>query len=55
MSIEIGKCLCGKIEVQCNDLPKNVVACFCEDCQKVSGFQFADLPKVVEKILINLS
>ena len=37
MSIEVGKCLCGKIEVECNDLPKNAVACYCEDCQKASG------------------
>ena len=37
MSVEIGKCLCGNIEVQCDDLPKNVAACYCEDCQKVSG------------------
>ena len=37
MSLEIGKCLCGNIEIECNDLPKNVVACYCEDCQKVSG------------------
>jgi len=37
MSNEIGKCLCGKIEVECNDLPKVAAACFCEDCQKASG------------------
>ncbi len=37
MSKEIGKCLCGRIEVECDDLPKNVVACYCEDCQKASG------------------
>ena len=37
MSNEIGKCLCGKIEVTCTDLPKNVIACYCYDCQKASG------------------
>ena len=37
MSNEIGRCLCGKIEVTCTDLPKNVIACHCYDCQKVSG------------------
>ena len=37
MSKEIGKCLCGNIKVECDDLPKNVAACYCEDCQKVSG------------------
>ena len=37
MSKEIGKCLCGRIEVECDNLPKNVAACYCEDCQKASG------------------
>ena len=37
MSNEIGRCLCGKIEVTCTDLPKNVIACHCYDCQKASG------------------
>ena len=37
MSYEIGMCLCGKIEVTCTDLPKNVIACHCYDCQKASG------------------
>ena len=37
MSKEIGKCLCGSIEVECDDLPKSAVACYCEDCQKASG------------------
>ena len=37
MSKEIGKCLCGHVEVECYDLPKNVAACYCEDCQKISG------------------
>ena len=37
MSKEIGKCLCGYVEVECYDLPKIVAACYCEDCQKASG------------------
>ena len=37
MSDEIGKCLCGRIEVTCSELPKNVIACYCSDCQKASG------------------
>ena len=37
MSNEIGVCLCGKIEVTCTELPKNVIACHCNDCQKASG------------------
>ncbi len=37
MSKEIGKCLCGNIEVECDELPKVSVACYCEDCQKASG------------------
>ncbi len=37
MTKEIGNCLCGHIEVTCEDLPKNVVACYCKDCQKASG------------------
>ena len=37
MSKQIGKCLCGSIEVECDQLPKGAAACFCEDCQKASG------------------
>ena len=37
MNKQIGNCLCGYIEVECKDLPKNVAACYCEDCQKISG------------------
>ena len=37
MSNEIGMCLCGNIEVTCTELPKNVIACHCYDCQKASG------------------
>ena len=37
MATEIGKCLCGNIEVTCTELPKNVIACHCSDCQKASG------------------
>ena len=37
MSNEIGICLCGNIEVTCTELPKNVIACHCYDCQKASG------------------
>ncbi len=37
MSKELGSCLCGYIEVICDDLPRNVVACHCNSCQKASG------------------
>ena len=37
MSNEIGICRCGNIEVTCTELPKNVIACHCYDCQKASG------------------
>ena len=37
MSKQIGKCLCGGIEVECDELPKGAAACYCEDCQKASG------------------
>ncbi len=37
MTNEIGKCLCGSIEVTCKELPENVIACYCKDCQKASG------------------
>ena len=37
MSNEVGMCLCGNIEVTCTELPKNVIACHCYDCQKASG------------------
>ena len=31
MSKQIGKCLCGNIEVECDELPKGAAACYCED------------------------
>ena len=37
MTKQIGNCLCGNVEVECEDLPNNVAACYCEDCQKASG------------------
>ena len=37
MSDERGTFLCGNIEVTCTELPKNVIACHCSDCQKASG------------------
>ena len=33
----LGKCLCGSIEVTCDDQPEQVIACYCESCQKASG------------------
>ena len=32
-----GKCLCGSIEVTLNKDPKEIIACYCMNCQKASG------------------
>ena len=33
----IGKCLCGSIAVISDEKPEQVIACYCESCQKASG------------------
>jgi len=33
----VGTCLCEAIEVTCNEKPKEIIACHCENCQKATG------------------
>ena len=32
-----GKCLCGAIEVTSDEKPDQIIACYCESCQKACG------------------
>ena len=33
----MGKCLCGAIEVTSDEKPDQIIACYCESCQKACG------------------
>ena len=33
----VGKCLCGSIEVTCENKPTEIIACYCSSCQMATG------------------